>query len=105
MLKYLPLSDRLKPIINEGLKANIIGLKSDYEDYNYYAGTPKGCIISPTLANFTLNGLENAVFKYVRNLTTSRLERYKRLRGSRVRIYWHIEIVKYADDFLVTARS
>jgi hypothetical protein len=89
LLKYLPLSDRLKPIINEGLKANIIGLKSDYEDYNYYAGTPKGCIISPTptLANLTLNGLENAVFKYVRNLTTSRLERYKRLRGSRVRIY------------------
>jgi len=49
-------------------------------------GTPQGGIISPTLANMTLDGLERAV----RNAVPRR---------SRV------NFVRYADDFIVTGKS
>ena len=49
-------------------------------------GTPQGGIISPTLANMTLDGLEQVVHKAVP-------------RRSRV------NFVRYADDFIVTGKS
>jgi RNA-directed DNA polymerase len=50
------------------------------------AGTPKGGIASPTLANMTLEGLELAIKNAVP-------------RGSKV------NVIRYADDFIVTAIS
>lgn len=50
------------------------------------AGTPQGGVISPTLANMTLDGLERALnqkFKYPRS----------------------VNFVRYADDFVITGRS
>ena len=49
-------------------------------------GTPQGGIISPTLANLTLDGLERAVHDAVP-------------RRSRV------NFVRYADDFIITGKS
>jgi RNA-directed DNA polymerase len=49
-------------------------------------GTPQGGIISPTLANMTLDGLEQAIRAAV---------------PRRVRI----NIIRYADDFIITAKS
>lgn len=49
-------------------------------------GTPQGGIISPTLANMTLDGLEKAIHKAVP-------------RRSRV------NFVRYADDFIITGKS
>lgn len=49
-------------------------------------GTPQGGIISPTLANMTLDGLEKLV-----ESISSRKER--------------IHLVRYADDFIITGRS
>lgn len=51
------------------------------------AGTPQGGIASPILANMVLNGLETAI----RNATAKRGQR--------------INVVRYADDFVVTAKS
>ncbi len=59
------------------------------------AGTPQGGIISPTLANLTLDGLERlltATFKR-RN---SRGQRYNNPK---------VALVRYADDFIVTGAS
>lgn len=57
-------------------------------------GTPQGGIISPTLANMALDGLqgllENCIKKYKKN--------YKQ-------IYSKIHLVRYADDFIVTAKD
>lgn len=57
-------------------------------------GTPQGGIISPTLANMALDGLqsllENCIKKYKKN--------YKQ-------IYPKIHLVRYADDFIVTAKD
>jgi RNA-directed DNA polymerase len=63
-------------------------LKAGYIDRNKLfptvAGTPQGAIISPTLSNMTLDGLEKAM---------------KSFRKSKV------NFVRYADDFIVTGDS
>jgi len=65
-------------------------LNSGYIDkgklYSTKAGTPQGGIASPTLANMTLDGLESAIKNAVP-------------RGSKV------NVIRYADDFIVTAIS
>lgn len=56
------------------------------------AGTPQGGIISPTLANATLDGMEKMLLKKYK-------ERY--VNGKRYRPKVHL--VRYADDFVVSA--
>jgi RNA-directed DNA polymerase len=70
-------------------------------------GTPQGGIISPTLANFTLNGLEKAINDSLLPLTTSKEKRIViRLKdGTKTRIASGLTYIRYADDFLVLARS
>lgn len=65
-------------------------LKSGYLEKDLWhetaAGTPQGGIISPTLANMTLDGLEQAVKSAVSNNN-------------------RVNVIRYADDFIVTAHS
>jgi RNA-directed DNA polymerase len=70
-------------------------------------GTPQGGIISPTLANLTLNGLEKAINDSLLPLTTSKEKRIviKLKDGSKTRIASGLAYVRYADDFVVLARS
>ena len=56
-------------------------------------GTPKGGIISPTLANATLDGMEALLGKY-----SARKEKGKT--SSR-----KVHLVRYADDFIITGES
>jgi RNA-directed DNA polymerase len=58
------------------------------------AGTPQGGIVSPTLANMTLDGLEKLLDK-----TFAR----KTVKGRTVISMVHL--VRYADDFIITGRS
>ena len=59
-------------------------------------GTPQGGIISPTLANLTLDGLE----KHIENACGIRwLKGYKNAASRRLKV----NFVRYADDFIVTA--
>lgn len=58
------------------------------------AGTPQGGIISPCLANATLNGLENQLKSHLASkLGIKKAERSK------------VQVVRYADDFVITAAS
>jgi len=58
------------------------------------AGTPQGGIISPALANWTLNGLETELIKHLGALVgKSKVEKLK------------VGVVRYADDFVVTGAS
>ncbi|HWR72949.1 MAG TPA: group II intron reverse transcriptase/maturase, partial [Nitrospirota bacterium] len=65
-------------------------LKSGYLDkgvlYPTSAGTPQGGIISPTLCNMTLDGLEAAVVKAVPGNAK-------------------VHVIRYADDFVITGSS
>jgi RNA-directed DNA polymerase len=57
-------------------------------------GTPQGGIISPTLANITLNGLESGLAKHLRATLGYR-------KASKAKC----NVVRYADDFVVTGAS
>ncbi len=73
-----------KEILTKWLKA---GYVEEGITYPSRKGTPQGGIISPTLSNMTLDGLEQAVLTAVPR------------RGARV------NFVRYADDFIITAKS
>ena len=72
-----------RTVLNKWLSAGFI------EDHLYHQtleGTPQGGIISPTLMNLTLRGLERTVFKAA---------------------FWRdkVNMVSYADDFVITGKS
>jgi len=58
------------------------------------AGTPQGGIISPLLANLTLNGLEQGLIRHLKYVLTA-----SEFRSAKV------NLVRYADDFVVTGQS
>ena len=71
-------------------------LKAGYvEAGNWYpteAGTPQGGIISPVLANLTLDGLERELnAKFAATGTTARRNQ--------------VHLIRYADDFIITSRT
>lgn len=104
LIKNLFLHPTLKSIVNKWLKAKILDAGTYTNPIN---GTPQGGIISPTLANFTLNGLEDTILKSIYPITKS-IEQRKpvQLRDGRVvRLNVGVSMVRYADDFVVVARS
>lgn len=58
------------------------------------AGTPQGGIISPALANWTLNGLEPQLIEHLkRRFGATKVKRLK------------VGVIRYADDFVITGNS
>ena len=80
-----------KSILGKWLKCGVIYNKclSPTEE-----GTPQGGIISPTLANMTLDGMEALVKEHY---GAKYLKEKKRL------YYPKVHLIRYADDFIVTA--
>ncbi len=76
-----------KTILQKWLKA---GYVFQNERFPTEAGTPQGGIISPVLANMTLDGLE-AVLK----------EKFQRISRKKPKM----NMVRYADDFIITGNS
>jgi len=63
------------------------------------AGTPQGGIISPVLANLTLDGLEQLLWERFRPLHGQRSPFGRKYHNPRV------HLIRYADDFIITGRS
>jgi len=80
-----------KVMLNKWLKSGVIDAG---QLQNTDEGTPQGGIISPTLANVTLNGLEMGLMQFLR-------EKLK-TRGAKAA---KVNLVRYADDFVVTGSS
>lgn len=59
-------------------------------------GTPQGGIISPVLANLALDGLQPLLKQRFPG---------RRAPGSRRKVYQKINLVRYADDFIITGAS
>ncbi|MBA1445565.1 MAG: group II intron reverse transcriptase/maturase [Chromatiales bacterium] len=86
MLANIPLD---KAVLHKWLKA---GYMENRKLFPTEAGTPQGGIISPTLANMTLDGLQAALDKAFPWTTR---------RGQKVKV----NLVRYADDFIITSVS
>ena len=80
-----------KTILRKWLKAGVID-KQQFAETK--AGTPQGGIISPCLANATLNGLETLLKVHLAQKLG--ITRSKKL---------GVQVVRYADDFVITANS
>jgi len=86
LLTYVPMDRQL---LRQWLKAGFL------EKHAWFAtteGTPQGGIISPVLANWTLDGLQRLLAEHF-------AEKRGRQRKSKV------HLVRYADDFLITGIS
>lgn len=80
-----------KRILQQWLKSGVID-KGHFRRTEM--GTPQGGIISPTLANISLNGLEIGLQQFLRQkLGAAKTKRAK------------VNVVRYADDFVVTGDS
>src|SRR6266404_2708601 len=85
MLANIPMD---KAILRKWLKAGFIDENTLHPTE---AGTPQGGIVSPVAANLTLDGLEKVL-----------RERFPQLGHGRSAL---VNMVRYADDFIVTGRS
>jgi RNA-directed DNA polymerase len=100
----LPLSKAHKLIVEKWLKS---GAVSDGELIDTDSGTPQGGIISPILANFTLNGLEDHVRKSISSISGGKqLRKNIYQNGVRTKLLsFNLKTVRYADDFVVLGTS
>jgi hypothetical protein len=87
--KHVPVD---KPVLQKWLKAGYVENRSLFPTT---AGTPQGGIISPTLANMTLDGLEKLLLKHFPR------EKWKDGKIWRPKV----NLVRYADDFIITGDS
>jgi RNA-directed DNA polymerase len=88
MLRHIPTD---KVVLRKWLKAGFVENRTLFPTE---AGTPQGGIISPTLANLTLDGLEQRLADNFRK---------KKVRGQVIRP--KVNLVRYADDFIITGTT
>jgi len=89
MLAHIPMDTQ---VLRKWLKAGYVERASLFPTE---VGTPQGGIISPTLANMVLDGLERRLTDCIR----------KRKANGRVMYNPKINLIRYADDFVVTGDS
>src|SRR5208283_6173982 len=80
-----------KVVLQKWLKAGYIENRTLFSTE---AGTPQGGIVSPTLANLTLDGLEVLLAKM-----------FPRRQEKGRWIHPKVHLVRYADDFIITGSS
>lgn len=90
ILEHIPMN---KEVLRKWLQA---GYMEKGRLYPSEDGTPQGSVISPTLANMVLDGLEQAIDE------AAKVKHWGKKRA-KVRINPnHVHLVRYADDFVVT---
>jgi RNA-directed DNA polymerase len=92
LLEHAPMDKRN---LNEFLKAGYVYNKALFPTEQ---GTPQGGIISPILANFTLNGIDSLMQDNFKR-------KWIRGEGHSIAITPKVNPVRYADDFVITART
>jgi RNA-directed DNA polymerase len=88
LLKNIPMD---KIMLKRWLKCGFI---FNNELFSTDEGTPQGGIISPVLANMTLDGLQKIL-----------ADKYKRRTIKNKQYYPKVNLVRYADDFIITSEN
>lgn len=89
LMKHIPME---KKILHRWLKAGFLESKTLYPTTT---GTPQGGIVSPILANFTLDGLEKLLESQFGKLGSRR----------RDKIRSGVNLIRYADDFIISGNT
>jgi RNA-directed DNA polymerase len=84
-----------KSILKQFLKA---GYVFERQLFPTEAGTPQGGIISPILANMTLDGIEKLLADKYHKGNSGKINNYHAAKHK-------VNFVRYADDFIVTAKT
>ncbi|MEN8216265.1 MAG: group II intron reverse transcriptase/maturase [Pseudomonadota bacterium] len=97
-----------RPIVKKWLKAGYI-FNREFNPTG--TGTPQGGTISPLLANIALDQMETDLIEHLRGITgwkskigrtgVSLIRSEKTNRDYKCRVNLHLEVVRYADDFVV----
>jgi len=97
LTRHIPMEKR---ILRQWLKAGYVEATTLFETEE---GTPQGGIISPVLANMTLDGLESLIRERFNHCWTGEdgKTRWRAKDGPSKRVY----LVRYADDFVITGTS
>jgi len=93
LLENIPMN---KTILKKWLKA---GYFEGRKFFPTNEGTPQGSIISPTLANIVLDGLELAIDKACSVKHWGKKEPKRRINPN------YVHLIRYADDFVVTCKD
>ncbi len=119
LLKNIPLPMKYKKIVNNWLNSGYIEFGSS-NILETHKGVPQGGIISPLLMNFTLNGLENVIYKSTEEYknTINKVFTRNKVQGQQIssprisktdknfkEIIISKDIIRYADDFIVICGS
>jgi RNA-directed DNA polymerase len=95
LLDHIPMDKR---ILRMWLKA---GCVFNGEFIETEAGTPQGGIISPTLANMALDGLEREISQKFPSHTQWDKETRRSVKANKKKV----NFIRYADDFIITGMS
>lgn len=87
LLSHIPMD---RNVLHQWLSAGVVDLGQWQATEE---GTPQGGIISPTLANLTLDGLQRLLAERFGDTTSKRGKKNQ------------VRMVRYADDFVITGRS
>jgi len=90
MLENIPMN---KTILEKWLKAGCFEKRTFFSTEK---GTPQGAIISPTLANIVLDGMETAIDKACNVKYWGKKEPKRRINPN------HVHLIRYADDFVIS---
>jgi len=104
----LQIDTHWRPIVKQWLKA---GYMFNKELHRTDTGTPQGGTISPLLANIALDQMETDLIKHLRNIkgwkikignaSVSHVVNKKNKKTYKLRKNLKIDVVRYADDFVV----
>ncbi|MGN0073614.1 MAG: group II intron reverse transcriptase/maturase [Coriobacteriales bacterium] len=92
LMEHIPMD---KKVLRQFLKAGFMeeGIRHDTDE-----GTPQGGIISPILANMALDGIDRLLDDRYHNGRSGKRNSYKSRKSK-------VNLVRYADDFIVTAKT
>lgn len=106
LLENYPIPERYRDLLRKFLEARVHYEKGQFEEVD--KGFPQGSVLGPSLANYTLNGLEAIIKPIQKTKVDLEKKNYFRKLGkvynegnSRIRKTLTNRVIRFADDFVI----